>query len=130
MHAYQYSIEFLSMHFGSWRPVENIVSAHISSRPSLVKLYVFCLFVYMTKCSLHTFIKKKRVTLSYHTDVRIPGIAKIVSCYRKHWFWLSDCIFAWFFFLCFFNNLKSGLPGLPVESVRAFSVSSLTLNID
>ena len=34
IHTNQYSIEFLSMHFKSWRPFENIVSAHVSSRPA------------------------------------------------------------------------------------------------
>ena len=88
--------------------------------------------------------KKKRVTLSYHTEHATIGNALVKSCFWsatttflifKRWysadrkncillpktfFWLSDCIFA------YSKNLKSGSPGLPVESVRAFSVSSLT----
>ena len=88
--------------------------------------------------------KKKRVTLSYHTEHATIGNALVKTCFWsatttflifKRWysadrkncillpktfFWLSDCIFA------YSKNLKSGSPGLPVESVRAFSVSSLT----
>ena len=78
------------MHFESWSPVENIVSAHISSRP-IEPNKIVCpnLFVYTTKCSLHKFInKKKRVTLSYHT-----GQATIANALVKTCFWSATTTF-------------------------------------
>ena len=84
MHTNQYSTEFLSMHFESLRPVENIGSANISSRP--IKLYVFvnqtpfnCLHEKMLIKQVHQ--RQKRVTLSYRTRHATITNALVKTCF-------------------------------------------------
>ena len=151
MHTNQHSIEFLSMHFKSWRPFKNIVSAHISSRPALyglIKLYVSHLFVYMTKCLLQKFIKTKtgvvveshracdnsehigkklvfdrQQRLWFSNDDRIPRIG--LYCYRSQKLYaLSKPIFLTFG-MHFFKNLKTNWN----QDRRAYPSSSWDFNI-